>query len=261
MKYMIEHLVLYDESDDSLQHKATNDKIILPATAARVLSYLINNQGIVLSREQILTDVWDKHGYQPSNNSLTQYVSYLRKSFQNIDISPDSIITVPRIGLLLSENIAIQKITTPVGIEKTSRSVNKFKLFLKYFKHKIVHAHLSLIFFYLSLAILLISTFFYSLGASNSIPKSDLYQIGYIGTCPLYTLYPEYSNDTIKSQIKFANSIAKEFIKCRANDMYLFQREKSISQSNKGRSFLSRCTLNVRDSNYITECKDMFYYD
>jgi len=60
----------------------------------------------VLTRESLLSEVWDSYGLHGSQNNLNQYISILRRAFTNFGCS-GIIITIPKIGFRLNTDISI----------------------------------------------------------------------------------------------------------------------------------------------------------
>jgi len=91
------------EIDDNAKTVVRNgEKIILTATEYRLLKYLIAKKGHVLSRLDILEQVWDIN-FNLGTNVVDVYINYLRKK---IDASHDSklIHTVIGMGYVLKES-------------------------------------------------------------------------------------------------------------------------------------------------------------
>lgn len=47
----------------------------------RLLAYLLERQGQVINRDELLDNVWDLHGLRSSNHTLNKYISEIRKHF------------------------------------------------------------------------------------------------------------------------------------------------------------------------------------
>ena len=60
-------------------------EIILTAMEYKLLLIFINNRGAVLSRQQILHNIWDVAGDFVTDNTLTVYVKRLREKLENGD--------------------------------------------------------------------------------------------------------------------------------------------------------------------------------
>lgn len=86
--------------DDSL--------IILTVTMNRLLSWLLEHRGQVVTRDELLENVWDSHGLRSSNHTLNKYISEIRKQFRNFGVSEGFITTLPKIGFMLSSDVNIQ---------------------------------------------------------------------------------------------------------------------------------------------------------
>jgi len=108
MEYLIDDRIIYRVDDDALMPVANiEQRVDLTITASRLLQLLITHQGNVLPRETLYRQIWEDHGLVASNSSLTQYISVLRRIFRNLEINGDVIVTVPRIGFMLSAELRI----------------------------------------------------------------------------------------------------------------------------------------------------------
>lgn len=127
MYHILNKEVVFSPDDGAiwLKEKA-DDKVILTPTLNRLLQCLIENHGKVITREEVFQHVWDRWGKEGSNNSLNQFISQLRKIFHSYGFSDDTITTVPRIGFILNNDIAIQTLHEQVP------ALFKKKLNLKY---------------------------------------------------------------------------------------------------------------------------------
>lgn len=98
MNYLLENSVHYNEESRTL--KNDNTEIILPVSAARLLSLLLQKNNEQLSRNEILEKVWEQYGLVASNHNLNRNVSILRKTLQELGLS-DIIETIPKQGFRL----------------------------------------------------------------------------------------------------------------------------------------------------------------
>mgnify|MGYP000846178497 FL=1 len=64
---------------------------------SELLRYLILNEGKILTREQILADVWG-HDYLLSMRTIDTHVTHLRKKIEDNPAEPTHILTVHRVG-------------------------------------------------------------------------------------------------------------------------------------------------------------------
>lgn len=78
-------------------------KLSKPAT--RLLIELIKNNKNELTRENLIKHVWEDYGFSPSNATLSNHISELRKAFEALGVNKEVLITVPRIGFKMDAEI------------------------------------------------------------------------------------------------------------------------------------------------------------
>lgn len=114
MKYLLADMLVYDNEDGTLtlQNDAAAESQSLTCTAQTILNLLIDHHGMVVERETFLQEVWDNRGLHGSSNSLNQYISILRKMLATL--VPDSlfIVTVPKVGFMLSADMPVIPLDT-----------------------------------------------------------------------------------------------------------------------------------------------------
>ncbi|HBM3061559.1 TPA: winged helix-turn-helix domain-containing protein [Klebsiella oxytoca] len=108
VRYTINKQVIYDPADGTLKHIESGDLITLPLPAQRLLQILLNSEGKLISREDLLEKAWDQYGLNGSGNNLNQYLSILRRSFSRLGC--DAFIeTIPRVGVRLFDSVIITR--------------------------------------------------------------------------------------------------------------------------------------------------------
>ncbi len=75
-----------------------NQEIILTAMEYRLLLILLNNRGSVLSRNQLLENIWDIDGDFVEDNTLTVYIKRLRDKIEEDPTKPVYIKTIRGLG-------------------------------------------------------------------------------------------------------------------------------------------------------------------
>jgi len=102
MRYIINNNIKYHEDRSELisLHDHT-EPLQLTATLNRLLSALVRNNNLVLSRETLLTQVWEAHGQVASGNNLNNTISILRKMFASLG-EEEIIVTLPRQGFMFT---------------------------------------------------------------------------------------------------------------------------------------------------------------
>ena len=98
LKYVVSNL-LFD--DDAKKVSRNGKEILLTATEYRLLFTLLKNKGKVLSRIDLLENVWDI-SFNLGTNVVDVYINYLRKKI-DADFEPKLIHTVVGMGYILKE--------------------------------------------------------------------------------------------------------------------------------------------------------------
>lgn len=78
-----------------------NQEIILTAMEYRLLLTLLNNRGIVLTRNQLLESMWDVDGEFVNDNTLTVYIKRLRDKIEDNPGNPEYIKTIRGMGYMM----------------------------------------------------------------------------------------------------------------------------------------------------------------
>ena len=81
-----------------------NAEIILTAMEYRLLLILLNNRGIVLSRNQLLENIWDIDGAFVEDNTLTVYIKRVRDKIEDCPTNPEFIKTVRGLGYVIEND-------------------------------------------------------------------------------------------------------------------------------------------------------------
>ena len=79
------------------------EEIILTAMEYRLLLTMLNNRGIVLTRNKLLEDIWDIEGDFVNDNTLTVYIKRLRNKIEDDPAKPKIIKTVRGMGYIIDE--------------------------------------------------------------------------------------------------------------------------------------------------------------
>jgi DNA-binding response OmpR family regulator len=94
-----------DVTIDTKQFKVYKADIELELTSLeyRLLLFLVENKGQVLTREQILNSMWDSFDKYVNDNTLTVYIKRLREKIEDDPMYPNVIKTVRGIGYIVGE--------------------------------------------------------------------------------------------------------------------------------------------------------------
>jgi len=77
-----------------------DEEIIISATEFRLLKYFMSNTGNVLSKEQILTALWDNQGNFVDENTLPVNISRLRAKIEDDPKNPKTLKTIHGMGYI-----------------------------------------------------------------------------------------------------------------------------------------------------------------
>ena len=79
------------------------EEIPLSALEYRLFLLLVNNQGILLTRERLLDEIWDAAGEFVNDNTLTVYIKRLREKIETDPSRPQIILTVRGMGYKVAD--------------------------------------------------------------------------------------------------------------------------------------------------------------
>lgn len=112
MVFVIDNRVFYRSEDGAIWPSGDEGStVILTLTMNRLLTCLLEKHGQVLTRNELLDNVWDAHGLRSSSHTLNKYISELRKHFVQFGITDECITTVPRVGFMFNSDIDVRDIT------------------------------------------------------------------------------------------------------------------------------------------------------
>ncbi|WP_264883035.1 winged helix-turn-helix domain-containing protein [Enterobacter roggenkampii] len=111
MFFICNNSLLFDPEAHAISIVGQPESVLtLSAPAVRLLQEFIRHKGRDLSREELITRVWEEFGFTPSGNNLNKAVSELRKSFHALGDSHDYIVTVPRFGFRFDADVIFKPV-------------------------------------------------------------------------------------------------------------------------------------------------------
>lgn len=78
--------------------------VFLSALEYKLFLVFLNNAGMTLSRNKLLSEIWDVAGDFVNDNTLTVYIKRLREKIEDDSQNPKIILTVRGLGYKLGEN-------------------------------------------------------------------------------------------------------------------------------------------------------------
>ncbi|EBY6849588.1 hypothetical protein D5952_14185 [Salmonella enterica subsp. enterica] len=274
MYYRINNLVNFRPRDGAIWSGVEEEStvITLTVTTSRLFAYLLDRQGEVITREDILDTVWMAHGLRSSNNSLNKYIADLRKVLSTLGITAEVIVTVPKVGFMINREIDVQKEdldidddASPDDSVQLSEPPHYSGLAVKrekngrFLKSKIIFMIAGIL--VLGLLPVFLSGELLSLNIlkTHDYPQSQTYVLGKIDGCEVLTL-AQSSSEMTAVKIDMARDIMKRSqLTCQPNTAIYFQPSDQSVYGYSGRVFLARCTLNKDSSGKFAACKN--YYE
>ncbi len=134
-RYLIAGVMLFD--DELYEVSGAGDavqSVMLGAAASRCFSTLLEAQGSIVTKKELLHAGWERYGQQVSTNSVNQSIAQIRRCLSTVGHC-DYVVTVPRIGYKVSDALSIEKLgdcTQPVaGVEcSTGRDIKPLSVML-----------------------------------------------------------------------------------------------------------------------------------
>lgn len=106
--YIINGVIEFHPAASILRDINNPNKVeVLNSPAARCFFLLIERKGDIVTQQEFIDIIWLSRGMQVSPNTYYQNISILRKGLKNIGFNTDVIVTIPRIGLTLANDIKI----------------------------------------------------------------------------------------------------------------------------------------------------------
>lgn len=235
MVYLIDGMVIYDALNGTLRRtdEKAEEAVTLTTIANKILAHLIQHHGQLVTRDTLFDDIWEKEGIASSSNTLTQYISLLRKTFAHYLGNKESIVTVPRSGYYFSKDISV------VGYKAEHRRV-------PYIPKIIV----SLI----VLSLFISGVFLFSADPENVIPR----KIGTLKGCPVYDVSGVKSDVADASNLNVARKVLEMNNQiCTKNTSFYIYAQESLHLHKSARIMFTRCIEWDDDRN---TCQNIYYY-
>lgn len=109
-RYLIADAMLFDdELYEISMHGNALKSVVLGAAASRCFSALLDAQGAIVTKKELLHDGWERYGQQVSVNSVSQAIAQIRRCLSTLEL-PDYVVTVPRIGYKMGDSFFVEKL-------------------------------------------------------------------------------------------------------------------------------------------------------
>lgn len=172
-KYVLNAVFEFDPIKLTLLNKESNEYVRIHSTSAKCLLLLIEKHKVIVSQKELLQAGWGDKAHTVTYNTLYQCILNLRKSFIKLGCKKTIIITIPRKGLMIAEDIIIEwaegdgaNINPPSHLPSDENNTPSLESFSK-------RTHLALIIIFVSL--IGAGIVFYILNTQSSYDFKKLY--------------------------------------------------------------------------------------
>lgn len=120
--YVINRLIHFDSETYLLYLASTpEDALRIGAIASRCLTLLLQANGQIVSKRELMSGAWGAFGLEVTENSLAQVVRQLRVALEKLQADPELITTVPRIGYKIS--VPVELLDSAAGLAAPTQPV------------------------------------------------------------------------------------------------------------------------------------------
>ena len=108
--YLINNNCIYNEQKYELRTSSNSQVIRMTAMRSKCLSFIIENAHLeIIERQKITNELWGSRSHFVNDANLTQILYLIRRDLKALGIN-DLFITIPRQGLQVNKDIAIEKV-------------------------------------------------------------------------------------------------------------------------------------------------------
>jgi len=258
MVFTIFNMIAFRSEDGAMWNIAQPDRRLSFTTIpTRLFAYLLENADRMVGREELLNNIWDKYGLEPSNNSVNQYISLIRKSLSELGCDEEIIKTIPRVGFYIAGETVSYSVETQqsvVSTTTTEQPTPKQPGLRKWYKPSLLAISLIIS------TLLVLQPFRSATGHLDyRFPQSMLYKIGNIATCPVYALNAS-SPDVAARKVKLAEELATAHTPCLNNEVFIFHSGEHYVHQQSGRAFITRCANSDHTLSHFSDCKAVYAF-
>lgn len=271
MIYIIDDSITYNSDDCTLTHLPTEESISLSISSGRLFERLLNSEGEILARDNLLTEVWDKYGLRGSNSNLNQYLSILRRALAAYGCE-NLIITIPKIGIRINTEIKIETQPSPampvaepepdIAAKALTVAPTESSPITPEFPQNVISkpSHFSrreLFFVFFSLLLLAACGYYWFVVSSERSLVSTTIKLP--GGCDVVILKGVDDTERQSMDKQLLEIIKENNQPCDASRRFYFDNNTAFTTRNFGRTILSSCKINGRGD--IISCDNFYYLD
>jgi len=258
--YIIDKTISFNSNEHTLeQNHEPHTVVTLTVTMSRLLLFLIEKHGESVTKDDILSQVWEAHGLRASTNSLNKYISDLRQMFRTLGLDSEVIVTIPRVGFSVPTAIIISAVNNAemesdsVATEEHVKAPNDSVFTYQYVLLFVAILFLSGLIFYV----------FYpkSNNEDSFVTLQQTYPIGMIGNCPVVALKPIAENLKDRNMDITRHILNKLSISCEEESLYYVRFSDDVIYHQSGRVFLADCSMRDWKLGILSSCYNYYGTD
>nr|WP_283093678.1 winged helix-turn-helix domain-containing protein [Citrobacter sp. JGM124] len=233
----------------------------MTVTMSRLLQFLIEHHGNNVTKDEILSQVWETHGLRASTHSMNKYISELRQMFRTLGVSEEVIVTIPRVGFSIPETVMVSLLVSKGGLDDlpAPESIPKGKSY--YFNNYRVILLIAMVVFFLGALIYTFYTDTNDGGEDIYTTAQETYPIGMIDACPVVALKPIAENLKPRNMEITRDILKRLSITCEAESLYYVRFSDDVIYHQPGRVFLADCSIRDRKAGSLSSCYNYYGTD
>lgn len=115
--YLIENTLEFIPAERLLRHRVTQHKVILHSTVSSCLLLLLQEHNSLVTQDQLLRCAWGEKHRKITHNAFYQCILNLRKSFVALGVETPIVTTIPRKGLMITEQVSVEEVVPKPVVE------------------------------------------------------------------------------------------------------------------------------------------------
>ncbi len=263
MRYNINDNLIYDAADGSLTPCGRDaPETQLSITASALFLFFITHKEII-SRNEVLSRVWDDNGLTSSNSNLNQYLSILLKTFRQYDIE-NIIVTVSRGHLQLNPVVTVLPLAAEsheaehtaqrqVSSQQTARNSSPKS------PTRTLHTQ-GMCWYMASITLLVIAGLLVAFTLSGSV-ASRVITLNPIqhSLCELLASEEMLNSVSATSYVRNFEAVRQRLnLTCQPSERFVFFYGDRLQTNGLGRVYLAHCAMH--ENNPFSYCVNYFYY-
>lgn len=255
MKYIINGSISFNIEDGTLFHQESDDQIILPLPAQRLLIAILDSRGEILRRDDLIETIWERYGLTGSGNNLNQYLSLLRRSIATFGCEV-FVETIPKVGLQLCKDVQVEMEQTSeivLALNVPGKNEEQNKADTADDCPQGVHHGLPV------MAVFLVSILAAAVGIGRGGYDPELIEHAMSGGCNLVTFFSLGSKEQNQAQRNtdfFLQNIQKS---CEPGTTVYYDANASRGLTISGRTLMTYCKSNTNGED--EKCVNSYYFN